>query len=81
MDSSRQYIPLFYNWVKEDIETRYRGIYDISIILDELYNLQPILFLDTFVESVEHYSNVLSALKDGYHEGPLSKTDIDDLIL
>lgn len=81
MDSSRQYISLFYDWVKEDIEKKYRGSHDVFLLLDELYRLQPMLFLDTFVENVERYSNIFNALEDRYREGPLSKINSAELIL
>lgn len=42
--------------------------------------MQPILFLETFIETVERNSNVCSALKDGYHIGPLSRIALNDLI-
>ena len=80
VNSSRDYIPVFYNWIKKDIENNYSGFYEISSIVEELYNLQPILFLETFIETVERNSNVCSALKDGYDKGPLSRIALNDLI-
>lgn len=75
-----RYVSSFYRWVKEDIEQNCKISYEVSSILSEMYKLQPILFLDVFVENAEHNSNVLRELEDGIHKGPLSENRTDILV-
>lgn len=61
-----QYISLFYSWILDDTKKNYKD-YDVSEIFDELYKLQPILFLDTFIEKIEIYSNIMHIIGNSYN--------------
>lgn len=76
-----QYISLFYSWIWEDTQENYKD-YDVSEIFDELYKLQPILFLETFIEKIEIYSNVMRIVGDRHNirKSPLLQNNLEYLV-
>lgn len=76
-----QYISSYYYWIEKDTQENYKNI-DVSEIFDELYNLQPILFLDTFIEKIGTYSNIMRIIGDGYHlrKCPLLQNNVEYLV-
>lgn len=76
-----QYISLFYNWIQKDTQDNYED-YEVFEIFDELYKLQPILFLDTFIEKIGTYSNIMRIIGDGYHlrKCSLLKNNVEYLV-
>lgn len=79
---SEQYIIMFYKWIKDDIERKYTINYDFYMILGELYKVQPILFLNIFVENSSNWSNICRIIKKNNRIGKdiLSQNHLDVLI-
>lgn len=79
---SEQYIIMFYKWIKDDIERKYAIGHDFHIILDELYKVQPMLFLNIFVENSSRRSNIYRIIKNSNRggRGILSQNHSDVLI-
>ena len=73
---------MFYKWIKDDIERKYAIGHDFHIILDELYKVQPMLFLNIFVENSSRRSNIYRIIKNSNRggRGILSQNHSDVLI-
>jgi len=76
-----QYISLFYSWIGEDTQENYKNC-DVSEIFDELYKVQPILFLETFIEKAEVYSNIMRIIGNRYNirKNPLLQNNSEYLV-
>ncbi len=72
---------MFYNWIQEDTKENYKN-FDVSEIFDELYKIQPILFLEIFIEKMKQYSNIMSIIGDSYNmrKCPLLQDNLECLV-